>query len=70
MRDAGGPAALREAFGDIAAAVAPIAAEGDDVALLTETYWARLYGRGGRLPEAAHAPGPQLLIGHFAAQVT
>ncbi|GHH15519.1 TetR/AcrR family transcriptional regulator [Streptomyces lanatus] len=66
------PAPLKEAFGELLAAVAPIAAEGDDTGLLTETYWAGLHGlvtlmRSGRLPEGAHEQRLALLIGHFTA---
>ena len=66
------PAALWEAFRELTAVVEPIAAEGEDTALLAETYWAGLHGlvtlmRSGRLPERAHAQRLALLIGHFAA---
>ncbi|MET7287492.1 TetR/AcrR family transcriptional regulator [Streptomyces sp. NPDC005573] len=66
------PAPLHEAFGELRAAVEPIAAEGDDVGLLTETYWASLHGlvtlmRSGRLPEEAHAARLALLTDHFTA---
>ncbi|GGY87384.1 TetR/AcrR family transcriptional regulator [Streptomyces poonensis] len=66
------PAALQEAFGELVQAVEPIAARGDDVGLLTETYWAGLHGlvtlmRSGRLPEEAHEQRLALLIGHFTA---
>jgi AcrR family transcriptional regulator len=66
------PAPLQEAFGEILAAVAPIAVEGDDPGLLTETYWAALHGlvtlmRSGRLPEGAHERRLELLTEHFAA---
>ncbi|WP_037677698.1 TetR/AcrR family transcriptional regulator [Streptomyces griseus] len=65
------PAALWDAFNELAAAVKPVAAEGDDPGLLTETYWASLHGlvtlmRSGRLPEGAHERRLELLIGHFA----
>ncbi|MGW0884040.1 TetR/AcrR family transcriptional regulator [Streptomyces sp. NPDC002671] len=65
------PAALREAFGELFLAVEPIAAEGDDPGLLTETFWAGLHGlvtltRSGRLPEEAHERRLALLIAHFA----
>ncbi|MFF8593254.1 TetR/AcrR family transcriptional regulator [Streptomyces sp. NPDC015220] len=64
------PAPLHEAFGELLAAVRPIAAEGDDPGLLTETYWAALHGlvtlmRSGRLPQEAHERRLALLIGHF-----
>ncbi|MFI1166803.1 TetR/AcrR family transcriptional regulator [Streptomyces sp. NPDC020801] len=64
------PAALHEAFGELLRAVEPVAAEGDEPGLLTETYWAGLHGlvtlmRSGRLPEEAHERRLALLIGHF-----
>ncbi|MGW7258270.1 TetR/AcrR family transcriptional regulator [Streptomyces sp. NPDC054834] len=67
------PAALQEAFGELVQAVQPIAADGDDLGLLAETYWACLHGlvtlmRGGRLPEHAHETRLALLIGHFTAR--
>jgi AcrR family transcriptional regulator len=67
------PTALREAFGELLRAVRPIAAEGDDPGLLTETYWAALHGlvtltRSGRLTEEAHERRLALLIGHFVPQ--
>jgi AcrR family transcriptional regulator len=66
------PAPLREGFAELVAAVTPIAAQGDDVGLLTETYWAGLHGlvtlmRSGRLPERAHEERLALLIKHFMA---
>ena len=66
------PEPLKQAFGELARAVAPIAAEGDDPGLLTETYWAGLHGlatltRSGRLPEQDHEQRPALLIAHFTA---
>lgn len=66
------PAALQEAFGELLAAVRPVAAPGEDPGLLTETYWAGLHGlttlmRSGRLPEGAHDQRLRLLIDHFAA---
>ncbi|MFF4041930.1 TetR/AcrR family transcriptional regulator [Streptomyces sp. NPDC001816] len=65
------PEPLRAAFGELFCAVQPIAAEGDDPGLLTETFWAGLHGlvtlmRSGRLPEEAHERRLALLIGHFA----
>ncbi|MER5547481.1 TetR/AcrR family transcriptional regulator [Streptomyces sp. NPDC002589] len=65
------PAPLREAFGELLAAVEPITAEGEDPGLLTETFWAGLHGlatlmRSGRLPEKAHEERVTLLIAHFA----
>ncbi len=64
------PAPLREAFGELFHAVEPIATEGDDPGLLTETFWAGLHGlatlmRSGRLPAEAHERRLELLIGHF-----
>ncbi|MFE1311770.1 TetR/AcrR family transcriptional regulator [Streptomyces sp. NPDC058755] len=64
------PEPLRAAFGELFSAVQPIAAEGDDPGLLTETFWAGLHGlvtlmRSGRLPEEAHERRLALLIGHF-----
>ncbi|MGW3249021.1 TetR/AcrR family transcriptional regulator [Streptomyces fungicidicus] len=69
------PAALQEAFGELLRAVEPVAAEGDDPALLTETYWAALHGlvtltRSGRLPEEAHDRRLALLLSHFAPPTT
>ncbi|MFF3908671.1 TetR/AcrR family transcriptional regulator [Streptomyces sp. NPDC001848] len=66
------PAALQEAFGELLRAVEPVASEGDDPGLLTETYWAGLHGlvtlmRSGRLPAEAHERRLALLVGHFAA---
>ncbi|MFD8308252.1 TetR/AcrR family transcriptional regulator [Streptomyces sp. NPDC059690] len=66
------PAPLQEAFAELVAVVEPIAAEGEDIGLLTETYWAGLHGlvtlmRSGRLPERAHDERLALLIGHFTA---
>ncbi|MEU1185280.1 TetR/AcrR family transcriptional regulator [Streptomyces sp. NPDC005820] len=68
------PAPLWAAYGELSAAVEPIAAAGDDPGILTETYWAGLHGlitltRSGRLPEHAHTARLQLLTGHFAARV-
>ncbi|MGI5458161.1 TetR/AcrR family transcriptional regulator [Streptomyces sp. CA-249302] len=64
------PEPLQAAFGELAQAVEPIAAKGEDVGLLTETYWAGLHGlvtlmRSGRLPEEAHEQRLALLIAHF-----
>ncbi|CAL9579219.1 hypothetical protein SUDANB108_05026 [Streptomyces sp. enrichment culture] len=64
------PAPLQDAFEELLLAVRPIAADGEDTALLTETYWAGLHGlvtlmRSGRLPEEAHERRLALLIGHF-----
>jgi AcrR family transcriptional regulator len=65
------PAPLREAFTELLLAVEPVAAQGDEPGLLTETFWAALHGlvtlmRSGRLPEHAHERRLALLIGHFA----
>ncbi|KOG61610.1 MULTISPECIES: TetR/AcrR family transcriptional regulator [Streptomyces] len=67
------PAPLREAFAELLFAVEPIAAEGEDPGLLTETFWAGLHGlvtlmRSGRLPEHAHETRVALLISHFAGR--
>lgn len=67
------PAPLREAFAELRFAVEPIAAEGEDCGLLTETFWAGLHGlvtlmRSGRLPAPAHETRLSLLIGHFAGR--
>ncbi|NGN66755.1 TetR/AcrR family transcriptional regulator [Streptomyces sp. A7024] len=64
------PAPLRDAFGEILAAVEPVAAA-DDPALLTETFWAALHGlvtltRGGRLPAEAHDHRLAMLVERFA----
>ncbi|MEU9391602.1 TetR/AcrR family transcriptional regulator [Streptomyces sp. NPDC048324] len=66
------PAPLQEAFAELVAVVEPIAADGEDIGLLTETYWAGLHGlvtlmRSGRLPERDHDQRLALLIGHFTA---
>ncbi|MCP9212009.1 TetR/AcrR family transcriptional regulator [Streptomyces sp. NEAU-Y11] len=66
------PAALQAAFGELRQAVAPMAADGDDIGLLTETCWAVLHGlasltRNGRLLEKAHDRRLTLLVSHFAA---
>ncbi|MFI0718203.1 TetR/AcrR family transcriptional regulator [Streptomyces sp. NPDC021224] len=65
------PAPLRDAFGELVRAVAPVTG-GDDPVVLTETFWAALHGlvtltRSGRLPTAAHAERLSLLIARFAA---
>ncbi|ANP49642.1 AcrR family transcriptional regulator [Streptomyces griseochromogenes] len=64
------PAPLREAFGELLLAVQPIAADGDDPGLLTETFWSGLHGlttlmRSGRLPKEGHESRLALLIAHF-----
>ncbi|MFI6566697.1 TetR/AcrR family transcriptional regulator [Streptomyces sp. NPDC050534] len=66
------PEPLKQAFGELLQAVEPIAAEGEDPGLLTETHWAGLHGpvtlmRSGRLPAEAHEQRQALLIGHFTA---
>jgi AcrR family transcriptional regulator len=65
------PVALQAGFGELAEAVRPYAA-GDDLGLLTETYWAALHGlvtlaRSGRLPAEAQARRLELLLARFAA---
>ncbi|MFJ3405356.1 TetR/AcrR family transcriptional regulator [Promicromonospora sp. NPDC090134] len=65
-----GPAYLREGFGELLAAVEPLAGD-DDPGVLTETFWASLHGlamleRSGRLPAAWHDQRLGLLIGRFA----
>jgi AcrR family transcriptional regulator len=64
------PAALHEAFGELAEAVRPHA-RGDDLPLLTETFWAALHGlvtltRGNRLPAEHHDRRLELLLARFA----
>ncbi|BBC93509.1 TetR/AcrR family transcriptional regulator [Streptomyces griseofuscus] len=64
------PAPLRDAFGELLAAVAPVSTE-EDAGLLTETFWAALHGlatlmRSGRLPEWAHERRLELLVDRFA----
>ncbi|WP_406863780.1 TetR/AcrR family transcriptional regulator [Streptomyces sp. HUAS MG47] len=66
------PAELQAGFDELRLAVAPTAAPGEDIGLLTETYWASLHGlaaltRSGRLPAEAHDRRLALLVGHFAA---
>ncbi|NRQ30768.1 TetR/AcrR family transcriptional regulator [Nonomuraea sp. NN258] len=63
------PATLHASFNTIAAAIAPHA-DGDDVGLLTETFWAALHGlvtlmRGGRLPREYHDHRLALLLARF-----
>lgn len=65
------PAPLQEAFGEMLRAVEAVAGEGEDLGLLTETFWAGLHGlvtlmRSGRLPQEAHDRRLALLIGRFA----
>ena len=64
------PPELWAAFDEIRQAVAPVAAEGEDIVLLTETFWASLHGlasltRSGRLPERDHDERLALLVAHF-----
>lgn len=49
------PAALHEAFDELRLAVEPMAVDGDDPVLLTETYWASLHGLA-TLPRSGHLP--------------
>ncbi|QHC31500.1 MULTISPECIES: TetR/AcrR family transcriptional regulator [unclassified Streptomyces] len=65
----GAPAPLRDAFGELLAAVAPLSTE-EDAGLLTETFWAALHGlttllRSGRLPKGAHERRLELLVDRF-----
>jgi AcrR family transcriptional regulator len=67
------PAALRAGFDELAAAVRPHAG-GDDVGLLTETFWAALHGLAtltgsGRLPAWASDRRLALLLGRFTGRV-
>ncbi|MEU8321215.1 TetR/AcrR family transcriptional regulator [Nonomuraea sp. NPDC048881] len=66
------PAALHAAFGELVEGLRPHAGEGEDLALLTETYWAALHGlvtlmRGKRLPAEQHERRLELLLKRFAA---
>ncbi|MFD2420130.1 TetR/AcrR family transcriptional regulator [Amycolatopsis pigmentata] len=63
------PAALRAGFDELAEAIRPHA-HGDDVGLLTETFWAALHGlttltRSGRLPAVARDRRLALLLARF-----
>ncbi|MFB4317687.1 TetR/AcrR family transcriptional regulator [Actinomadura sp. 21ATH] len=63
------PPALQAAFGELVEAVRPHAG-GDDLPLLTETFWAALHGlvtltRDGRLPREHHERRLALLVGRF-----
>ncbi|BBA98536.1 putative TetR family transcriptional regulator [Actinacidiphila reveromycinica] len=65
------PAPLQDAFAEILAAVAPLAAPDDVPGILTETFWAALHGlvtlmRSGRLPAPGHEYRLALLIARFA----
>ncbi|MFJ6073035.1 TetR/AcrR family transcriptional regulator [Streptomyces sp. NPDC093065] len=67
----GAPAPLREAFGELRRAVQPVARDGEDLTLLTETFWAGLHAlvtltRDGRLPAETHDHRLALLIARFA----
>jgi AcrR family transcriptional regulator len=67
------PAALRAGFDELAAAVQPHVG-GDDVGLLTETFWAALHGLAtltgsGRLPAWASDRRVDLLLGRFTGRV-
>src|SRR5262249_44257958 len=66
------PPALQAGFGELAEAIRPHAA-GDDLGLLTETFWAALHGlvtltRGGRLPAEQQDRRLALLLAHFTDQ--
>ena len=66
------PPALQAGFGELAEAIRPHAA-GDDLGLLTETFWAALHGlvtltRGGRLPAEQQDRRLALLLAHFTGQ--
>ena len=66
------PPALRAGFSELAEAVRPYA-DGDDLGLLTETFWAALHGlvtlkRGGRLPAEQHDRRLALLLARFTGQ--
>jgi AcrR family transcriptional regulator len=63
------PAALRAGFDELTHALRPHA-QGEDLGLLTETFWSALHGlvtltRGGRLPREAHDRRLSLLLAHF-----
>ncbi|MFI9810327.1 WHG domain-containing protein [Streptomyces sp. NPDC052301] len=65
------PAPLEDAFGELLAVVDPVAADGEEPGLLTETFWAGLHGlatlmRSGRLPEHRHERRLALLVAYFA----
>jgi len=66
------PPALRAGFSELAEAVRPYA-DGDDLGLLAETFWAALHGlvtltRGGRLPAEHQDRRLALLLAHFTGQ--
>jgi AcrR family transcriptional regulator len=65
------PASLQEAFGELRETVRPIA-RGDELEVLTETYWSGLHGlvtlmRNGRLRREDHQRRLELLIGRFSS---
>ncbi|MFD0579838.1 TetR-like C-terminal domain-containing protein [Dactylosporangium darangshiense] len=69
MADA--PESLRAGFGELAEALRPYAG-GEDLGLLTETYWAALHGlatlaRGGRLPARFRDRRLAILLERFTA---
>ncbi|WP_242902717.1 TetR/AcrR family transcriptional regulator [Actinomadura terrae] len=67
------PAPLKEGFGELRETMRPYAS-GDDLELLTETFWSGLHGllmlmRHGRLRRAEHERRLALLIGRFSSPV-
>jgi len=65
------PESLRAGFGELAEALRPYAG-GEDLGLLTETYWAALHGlatlaRGGRLPARFRDRRLAILLERFTA---
>jgi AcrR family transcriptional regulator len=68
------PPALHAGFDELAEAVRPYA-RGDDLGLLTETFWAALHGlvtlkRGGRLPAEQQDRRLELLLARFTDNLT
>src|SRR6516165_9535258 len=66
---AAAPPALHAGFGELAEALRPHA-NGDDLGLLTEVFWAALHGlatltRGGRLPAGSHDRRLAILLARF-----
>jgi hypothetical protein len=66
---AAAPPALQAGFGELAEALRPHA-NGDDLGLLTEVFWAALHGlatltRGGRLPAGSHDRRLAILLARF-----
>jgi AcrR family transcriptional regulator len=66
------PPALQAGFGELVDAVRPYA-RGDDLGLLTETFWAALHGlvtltRGGRLPAEQQDRRLAVLLARFTGQ--